>query len=170
MRRISILFASFLLLSQIFILSSVSAAENCGLTPPLRAESASFRQLSGTFCIALAIYKLDAVDHTPKDVIMRDHGAALINDDIRFDLEKMDTGKKGWTRYYPVEVGGKPFIVRVFLTKELSYQPRLPVIYEMQISDPEVTCQVLPPINDMIAPQRIEPFRIPARSMADLSA
>jgi hypothetical protein len=168
-RRISLFIAVLLILSQATAPSCATASEGCGLNPPLRAESASFRQLCGTFCLALSLYKLDAIEGTQKGAIIRDYGRAFLGGDIRFDLEKMGAGRKGWTRCYPVTVAGKPFIVRVFLTREVSYQPRLPVLCEIRIDDPEVTCQVLPPVNEIIAPLRIAPAPSPSRSPADIS-
>jgi hypothetical protein len=168
--RIIIFFIiALFLLCQIFGISSASASEGCVLNPPSRAENPSFRQLYGTSCLAITIYKLDAIEGLHKDVIMRQHSAALFNDAIRFDLEKIYTQKKGFTRYYPVTVEGKVFVVRVFLTKELPYQPRLTVLYEVSITDPEVTCQILSSVNDIVSSRKIEPVTYPQISPVDIS-
>jgi hypothetical protein len=100
------------------------------------------------------------MEGNPKAAIIRKHGQALSSPEIRFDLEKIDMGKKGWTRYYPVMVENRQFIVRVFLTEESSYQPQTPVLYEMVIRNPAVTCQVLPNINSIIESRKTKTLTV----------
>jgi hypothetical protein len=159
-------FAVCLFLALIVQSAVCSPIDGAALNPPSRIDNIPFKQLYSTLCIAVTIYKLDAIEGNGKDVIIKEHGQALLNPDIRFDLEKIDIGKKGWTRYYPVMIGGHQFITRVFLTEERAYQPQRPVLYEMTIPDPAVTCQVLLDVNSIIKSRKIEPPAI----FLDLSA
>lgn len=146
------------------------SADSCGLNPPTILETPYFRQVCSTIFIALNIYKLDAIEGNSKEAIIREHGRALFDPDVRFDLNNIDKGRKGWTRYYPVAVGAQQFIVRIFLTGEKTFQPKMPVLFEMTIRDPAVTCQVLPGINSILESRRIRPLSSPANlSAADLS-
>jgi hypothetical protein len=168
-KTIALFFTVFLFLAQAIQSVNGVSLENAGLNPPTRIGDASFRQLCSTLCIAVTIYKLDAIEGHCKDAIIREHGKALASPGIRFDLEKIDMGKKGWTRYYPVMVGSRQLIARVFLTKERAYQPQLPVLYEMTIQDPAVTCQVLPDINSIIGSLKIKPITISLASSVSSS-
>lgn len=168
-KTIAAFFAIFFFLAQAIQPVNSSPVESAGLNPPTRIDGAPFKQLYSTLCIAVTIYKLDAIEGNSKDAIIRDHGKALSNPDIRFDLEKIDAGRKGWTRYYPVMVSGRQFIVRVFLTEERVYQPQLPILYEMIIRDPAVTCQVLPDINSIVESHKIKPLTVFPDSSASTS-
>ena len=162
----------------IAVLSLLCAGQLCGasvaaevspLNPPTRFENITFRQLCGTVCMALAVYKLDAIEGLRKEAIMARHGRILSDCGVRFDLDRMDVKRKGWTRYYPVSAGANTFVVRIFLTRERSYQPSVPVLYEMDISDPQVTCQILPSVSSIVESQRMSPIAISDHSPAGRS-
>lgn len=159
-KTIASLFAGFFFLAEAIQLADSLPVDFAPLTPPTRISSTSFQQLCGTLCIAVTLYKLDVIEGNHKDAIIREYARALSGPDIRFDLEKIDTGRKGWTRYYPVMIGKRQFIARVFLTGEKAYQPQVPVLYEMEINDPAVTCQVLPGIQSIVGLRTIKPLTI----------
>ena len=169
MKKISVTIIFLLCIGQLSGPCLALTVESSQLNPPTRIDSIPFRQLTGTICMALAMYKLDAVDGERKEAIIKEHGRAFLDRDVRFDLEKMDARKKGWTRYYPVFVGAQTFVVRIFLTRELSYQSPATVLYEMSVPDPQVTCQILPSISSIVESQKISPIAISVKSPADSS-
>jgi len=122
----------------------------------------AFLQKYDVLCMALLIYKLDAVERSPKEVvkesIMREYDRAFFNlTGVKFDLEHIDLGKKGWTRYYPFSVHGEWYIMRIFKTEERVYQPEVSVLLEGDIEDPKVTFQILPGINRILEQCKIKP-------------
>lgn len=144
--------------------------ENSTLNPPSRIDNTAFHRLYSVLCIAVTIYKLDAVEGIRKEAIIREHGGSLSAPDVRFDLSRIDRGRKGWTRYYPVAIGDGQFIVRIFLTGERVYQPQIPVLCEVVLNDPAVTCQLLPGINSIIESRRIRPHNLAIDLSSDRSA
>ncbi len=137
----------------------ISEAQNSALSPPMRITEHLFKEVYATVSVAFSVYKMDAMDGLSMENIIDKHRAALIGADVKFDLEHMDLRRKGWTRHYPVSIRGENFIVRLFLTGERAYQPALPVLFEMDIKDPDVTCQILPDINSILGPAGIKPLR-----------
>jgi len=149
----------FLVQSLTFPRESVS--ETCNLNPPIKVsmnESRfSFRAVYNVLNIALSIYKLDTIEGYSKERLISEHGRALFGPDIKFDLDQIDVGRKGWTRYYPFCIGGKYFVARIFLSRERFYQPRVEVLFEAVMSDPAVTLQILPGLNTILKDCRIKP-------------
>jgi hypothetical protein len=160
-------------LSVLFLLSLATggaASADAGapaLNPSTRLSNLYFRQVCAIFLTALDIYKMDAVQGMRKDAIKRGLGRSSGPDGAIFDLDRIDAKRKGWTRYYPVEIGGRSLIVRVFLTAEASYQEKLPYIEKMGFSDPAVTVEILPGINAMLGQEKIRPFNLDPVSPAD---
>lgn len=90
--------------------------------------------------------------------------------EVRFDLDRIDMGKKGWTRYYPFSISGKDFIMRIFLTREYLFQPKAEVLYEDTTGDKELTFQILPGLNKILEGCRIKPHNPNPSSPVDLSS
>jgi hypothetical protein len=129
----------------------------------------SFKQIYESIYTGLAIYKLDAIEKYPKERLAAALGAICNSSDIAFDLNNISFGKKGWTRYYPFSIGDKNFIMRIFLTGELRYQPKVPVLYEGTLAEPNITFQILPSINDILTVCKIKPIRTYSFALADRS-
>ena len=157
-RRFAIAIIIFFLIPTIYI-PDITQAQNETLSPPMRMTEHYFKEVYATVSVALSVYKMDAVDGISMKNIIDKHRPALIGADVKFDLEHMDMRRKGWTRHYPVSIRGENFIVRLFLTPERSYQPDLPVLFEMDIKDPDVTCQILPDINSILGDSSLTPLR-----------
>lgn len=138
-----------------------AVSETCNLNPPIRVsmnESRfSFRTVYNVLNLALFVYKLDTVGEYSKERLISECGKALSGPDIKFDLDQIDVGRKGWTRYYPFCVGRKYFVARIFLSKERFYQPRVEVLYEAVMSNPAVTFQILPDLNTILKGCGIKP-------------
>ena len=150
------------------------AAEPYSLNPPtkvsLKETDPCFKYLHDTISLALIIYRQDVIKQRPKETIIRNYGAIFSNiSNVRFDLQHIDIGKKGWTRYYPFYVNGEQFIMRIFLTEESTFQPKAPVLYEGAIENPRVTFQMLPPLQEILKPCRIKPHTISLASGVDTS-
>lgn len=169
MKKISSAIIFLLCIAQVSWAGPAFTPENAPLTPPTRIDNVPFRQLCETICMALAVYRLDAVEGLRKGAIIAEHGRILSGTGVSFDLDRIDTKKKGWTRYYPVLVDGHTFIVRIFLTRESTYQAEARVLYEIRISDPEVTCQVLSSVNSIVESHKMTPVTPISRSPADTS-
>ena len=129
----------------------------------------SFKQIYESIYTGLAIYKLDAIEKCPKERLAVALSAICHSSDIAFDLNNISFGKKGWTRYYPFSIGDKNFIMRIFLTGELRYQSKVPVLYEGALAEPNITFQILPSINDILAVCKIKPIRTYSFALADRS-
>jgi len=144
--------------------SSVLAFENSVLNPPTNIDinysDGVVKKLYDAICLGVLIYELDTVGRKSKEEIARSCAGLPSNSEVRFDLENMDMGRKGWTRYYPFSVGDKAFIMRIFLTVERAYQSSAPVLYEGVIANPAVTFQVLPSLNEILADCKIKPIKI----------
>ncbi len=164
--------AVFLLVQHVH-LHQVSAG-TCLLSPPtkvsLKETDLCLRSLHNVIHAALVIYKLDAIQRCTKDEIVKKCSGAFTGlSDVRFELDHIDVRSKGWTRYYPFSVGRKNFIIRIFLTEELAFQPKAAVLYEGAVDFPRVTFQILPSINETLKTCRIRPYITYAASQADAS-
>lgn len=105
--------------------------------------------------MALLIYRLDAVERLPKsallerlDPIQADTFAKLTG--VEFDLDKVDLGKKGWTRYYPFSLNGNDYFIRIFRSDERYYQPKVEVLMEGRVKNPSVTFQIIRGVNSIL--------------------
>ena len=149
-----------------------SFAETCALNPPTKVSlnnpDICFKQVYEVFYLVLSIYKSDAVEKRPKETLLRELGT-LFDSEVRFDIEHIDIGKKGWTRYYPFCIDGKSFIARIFLTGERAYQPEVAVLFEAIVEDPSVTIQILPGINAILKDCNIRPYNFYPVSQAATS-
>lgn len=166
-KRLSIVLA-MLFLAQVTAFPETSYAETASLADT-KLPSNCFRQLYSILYVALSIYKSDTIKGYSKEAIKDEFSGSFFNREVRFDLERIDIGKKGWTRYYPFSVGKEHFIVRIFLTEELAYQSKAPVLFEASIVNPAVTAQVLPGINDIIKDCRIRPYTFSPVSQTERS-
>lgn len=163
----------------IFLLSNLIPTEvlsdsNFLLTPETRIGSDPpgqlFRKIYESVCVGLSIYKLDAIQKHSKEELIYFLKRICCDSDVRFDLGNMGMGKKGWTRYYPFSIGLNNFIMRIFLTEELQYQPKVTVLYEGKLESPAVTFQVLPSLNDILSDCKIKPVRTYSTANIDRSS
>jgi len=168
----------------LFLVPSIIAVPQ-GMLPgtlPIQPESKvsltkskiTFKQKFDILCLALLIYKLDAVKRCSKGVVQeilrKEYDGAFVNFvGLQFDLENIDLGKKGWTRYYPFSIYDDHYIVRVFLTAERAYQPAVTVLHEGVIKSPPVTFQILPGLNSILDQCEIEPANIYIKQPSDES-
>lgn len=158
----------YLIVALIFFLlldassSSILSAAGC-LLPEMKlgqnCPDVSFKKIYESVCFGLALYKSDVIGRRPKEELIKDASTAALGPGIIFDLENIDAVRKGWTRYYPFSIDGKDFIMRIFLTEELRFQPDAPVLYEGSISFPAVTFQVLPSLNEILSTCKIKPHK-----------
>jgi len=169
-RCLAVLVVFFLI--QYVVPSEILSGNNFPL-PQIRTGADSvdtlFKPIYESICVGLTIYKLDTIGHYTKEKIMTNSRAGAGNL-VRFDMDNIDVGKKGWTRYYPFSIGEKNFIMRIFLTQELQYQPKVKVLYEGTIEDPAVTFQILPSLNELLSDCSIKPIRIHSTSRVDSSS
>lgn len=159
-KRLSIILTIFFLVQS--VPAAVLSQETCLLNPPTKVNindtSFSFKRIYDTVYLGLLMYKLDAIERCSKYDIISKYGDKVFGlSAVRFDLEHMDMGKRGWTRYYPFSIDGRQFIMRIFLTEERSYQAYTKVIFEMNIESPNITLQILPGINAILESCRIAP-------------
>jgi hypothetical protein len=149
-------------LAQITPLNGGASPQPDNLIPPAKVAPSipdtCFRQIYGIVYGALYLYKLDAINRFSKDYILSEWGKeSFCFSGVQYDIKNMDIGRKGWTRYYPFQVGNNNFIVRVFRTEERAYQPKIDVLFEGEIENPAVTFQVLPNLNSILKDCRIKP-------------
>ena len=153
---------------------SVLSFESSPLNPPTNIDvnysDPTVKKIYDAICIGVGLYELDTIGRLSKAEIERRYSGLSLNSEVRFDFANMDLGRKGWTRYYPFSVGDKNFIMRIFLTDERSYQPEAPILYEGSITNPAVTFQVLPSINEIISGCKIQPRRTCSSSEVDRSS
>ena len=159
-KRLSIILAIFLLVQGISV--GKLSAGTCLLSPPtkvsLNESQICIKPSFSAICAALFLYKLDVRNGYSKDRIKETYGEFIHRfSDAQFDLDRMDMGKKGWTRYYPFSIGDKQYIMRIFLYEERYCQEQLPVIYEDYTRNKELVFQILPGINEMLKDSRIKP-------------
>ena len=129
-----------------------------------------FKKIYDSLCVGLSIYKLDAIERYTKENLIKNLSNISTKTDVKFDLDNIDMDKKGWTRYYPFSIGDKNFIMRIFLTSELQYQPKVRVLYEGTLTNPAVTFQVLPPLNDILSDCKIKPIKTYLSTQVDRSS
>jgi len=127
-----------------------------------------FKEIYQSVYTGLSIYMLDVTGCCTKEKLMAGLESAP-GGPVKFDIENMDLGKKGCTRYYPFSIEDKNFIMRICLTEELRYQPKVKVLYEGTLVSPPVTFQVLPSVNDILSDCKIAPFKIYSSSQVDRS-
>ena len=116
-----------------------------------------FGKIFGMVCFGVDLYIADAIKHHNKQDLISEYEDAALSRGIGFDFGSFDIKKKGYTRYYPFLIGGKSFILRIFLTDEKCFQPEMKVLYEGSIENPAVTFQVLPSLNEILADCKIKP-------------
>ncbi len=125
-------------------------------------------------CTALLIYKLDTIEKCPKDIIKErltgQYEESFFDlSSVNFDLENIDYfRKKGFTRYYPFYVNGKPFIIRIFRTDEKYFQPDVEILYEASMKNPPVTLQILKGVNAILEHCKLKPQQMPSQSQAEI--
>ena len=123
-------------------------------------------------CLGLLIYKYDVLDKCSKDEIREGIARHKENNffslsGVDFDLDNIDYfNRKGFTRYYPFYIQGKPFVIRIFRTDEKYFQPDVEILYEGKVQDPPVTFQILEGVNTILNDCRIGPSSMPASSKA----
>lgn len=174
-KRSALLIAAFFFLAQP-ILQANSSARAEGNIPnplteiaiaktdsPLKSEWSAIRA-------ALSMYELDAVRKLPKDKLIEECVSLLNGSDVRFEVDRIDMMKKGWTRYYPFYIGERAFVARIFLTKEASFQAKAPVITELNIKSSAVTLQILPGVAEILEDCKIKPHSTYSSSLVDKSA
>ena len=126
-------------------------------------------------CLGLLIYKLDVVERYSKSEIRERikeqyENAFFDLDGIDFDLNNIDYFKrKGFTRYYPFNVLGKPYIIRIFRTDEKHFQSKVEVLYEGKVRNPSVTFQILKGINSILSDCKIRPQKSLTQSKSSVS-
>lgn len=166
-KRVTALVAVFFLIQTIPSASGVEIPA-AALNPPLKVAAASetcFPKICEIVCNALFIYKLDALERRSKADIIEHYGVAFSRlIDVRFDLDRIDTGRKGWTRHYPFSVDGNDFIIRIFLTEERTYQPEIEPLFEGTIASPAVTFQIIPGISTLLNDKPVAPHTISSDS------
>ena len=143
--------------------SSALSFESNPLNPPTNIDvnhsSPVVKDIFDAVCLGVSLYKFDAIQRLSKEEISSLYSGLSLRSEARFDIANMDLGRKGWTRYYPFSVGDKSFIMRIFLTSERTYQSSVPILYEGSITDPAVTFQVLPSLNEILSTCKIKPQR-----------
>ena len=172
-KRTAIAAVIFFLVQAIPIISP-APAENLPLNPiteiKVGGSNLPFKETCNFLCIALSLYRSDAFEKKAKEELARIYNPMLSGSDLRFDFDRLDMWKKGWTRYYPFSVGEKRFIARIFLTKESVFQAKVPVLSELVVENLGVTLQVLPGINEILQDRSIKPNSIYLPFQADKSA
>lgn len=159
-KRFSVI-AAMVFLIQAMIFPRELFPETFHLNPPIRAgineSRLSFRAVYNVLSLALLVYKLDTVENYSKERMLSEYGRDLSGPDIKLDINKIDVGRDGRTRYYPFYAGKKCFVARIFPSRKKFYQPKMEVLYEASISNPAVTIQILPDLNTILKDCRVEP-------------
>ncbi len=125
-------------------------------------------------CTALLIYKLDTIEKCPKGIIKEritsQYDRSFFDlSGINFDLENIDYfRKKGYTRYYPFYVNGKPFVIRIFRTDEKYFQPDVEILYEASVKNPPVTFQILKGVNAILEHCKLKPQQMPSEHQTEI--
>lgn len=148
-------------LIQALLLPVWTEADVFSLAPPSIINLPDFNQLLSAVNTGIAIYKLDAMSGCSREELKaKCEAIAASNLSPRFDIAKMDLGKKGWTRYYPFSIEGKDLIIRIFLTGEYEYQPKIQnddIILQASRKDLGITYQVFSSVNSILKSCRIKP-------------
>ncbi|MCK4462771.1 MAG: hypothetical protein KAU58_00495, partial [Candidatus Omnitrophica bacterium] len=124
-------------------------------------------------CMGLLIYKLDAIEKCPKDIIKQritsQYDRSFFDlSGVNFDLENIDYFRtKGFTRYYPFYANEKPFVIRIFRTDEKYFQPDVEILYEGSIKNPPVTFQISKGVNAILEHCKLKPQQMPSQSQAE---
>lgn len=163
-RLLPIIGAFFLV--QIALSGRALQAQDSALSPPILITEHYFKEVYAAVSVALEVYKSDTVDGNKREDIADKYGGRIPGLDVKFDFKDAGMLRKGWTRHYPVVIHDERFIVRIFLTEERVYQPQLPVLFEMEIRDPAVTCQILADINSILGQENIKPYRLSSERLA----
>lgn len=159
----AILQAPFSARAETSLLNPPSEIDIAKTDSPLKSEWSAIRA-------ALAVYESDVVRKLPGPELALECGSLLNGSDVRFEVDRIDMLRKGWTRYYPFYIGERAFIARIFLTKEASFQVRIPVITELVIKNPAVTLQILPGASEILDGCRIKPHSTYPSFLVDKSA
>ncbi len=171
-KKWSLLLAVFFMVQSITS-SSILSFESSPLNPPTNIDvnysDPVMKKVYDAICLGIFLYELDTIKRLSKEDVERSCSGLLLNSLVRFDLANMNMGKKGWTRYYPFSIDGKNFIMRIFLTAERLYQPAAPILYEGGISNPAVTFQVLPSLNEILSDCKVKPLKLYYSSSASRS-
>jgi len=167
-KKLSIFLTVFFLVQNVSIPHALSQQTSL-LNPPTRVSlnesQFCIKGLCDAICVGLFIYKYDTINGYPREKIKEECGAFISrSSQAKFDLDHMDVGRKGWTRYYPFSINDKNFIMRICLTSDLIHQPKVEVLYQDAMRDGTITFQILPGINEVLKDCRIKPhdFRYPA--------
>jgi hypothetical protein len=133
-----------------------------------------FREMYDCLCTGLLIYKLDAMQRFSKtdiqDVVFTEClNAESRSPAVNFDLDNIDIGKKGWTRYYPFKAKGRFYILRIFRTEEREYQTQATILFEGDAKNLGLTLQVLPGLNAILGRDSIKPFSLKFSNEASTS-
>jgi len=159
-KRLSIVLAIFLL-AQVISLPQNLGAEIQALNPPSRISEPFFQQISAALSFAISLYERDVLGPASRYEIKKEL-QKYNNGDVCFDLDNMI--RKGLICYYHFSVSGenftKNFIIRIFPTAKSVDKPDVDILYEMTVSNPPVTCQVLPGVNDILKDVVIKPHRV----------
>jgi len=142
--RPSILLAGLLIFA--ILMPQSMEASSCALLPPSIIDRSFFSHLLTAVHVGKTIYGMDAFDELPVN-ILRERLSALSSaaGDPVFDAEKIGFRKKGFTRHYLFTIDGRGLIMRICLTSELGFQPRIPqsdIILEGEIKSLRATYQV----------------------------
>jgi len=137
---------------------------NKRITPVEFSRFEVFAKEFNMLAFALGVYYLDARSRLPKDEIKEE----LLNVPkvweekfgIRFDLDKIDFKKKGFTRYYPFIMNDKDFIIRIFEMQDRHYLESFEVYYEGAFEDSNIGFQIIPGINSILKDEKIEKISI----------
>ena len=158
-KEVPILLGIFLLVH--VTTSSLGFSEaTCPLSPQTKVSSNNpdipFMQLNELSRVAAHIYKIDALRCSSKDELKVELARiADVSSGVEFDIARR--AKDGLTRYYPISISGKPFIVRVFLKARLGSQTEAPILNEVTLEKSEIIIQVLPGINALLENVKIKP-------------
>jgi hypothetical protein len=151
-RRAIVLQAIFFLVQGMW-LSECLPSQACALNPPSRVSETVFKELATAISTAVCIYREDLFGPAFQRELVERFGQA--NNGVRFDLANMS--RDGITRYYPVQIGEKSFIIRIFPSAKQVSAPEARILFEIKIGNPPMTCQVLPGINSILEDCKIKP-------------
>ena len=141
------------------------------LNPETKLPDPTFKEKFGIVEQAIYIYKLDAQLGTKKEDLCKAYRSGNYgSQETVFDIDQIDVGKKGWTRYYQFQIRQNRYTIKIFLTEETAYQQVLPaedIICQGSINTPPVTFQILPNINEILGACNIKPHRINSATISE---
>lgn len=167
----------YLILFLVFALPSLPAfseIENLPLNPPfsklqdsLRSQrKVNFIKEFNILTFALGMYYLDAKERLSKEEVKKklawDSAIWDKEFDIAFDMDNIDFKRKGFTRYYPFNIEGRDFIIRIFDVRDKGYLPEFEVFNEGVFEDSKTGFQVIPGINTIIKNRKIKKVLLPS--------